>query len=157
MISNNVNCTIDKTDIQILSILMKNATTPYSEIAKKLIVSPGTIHVRMKRLQERGIVNSSQLIVNEKQMGCTITSFMGIHLSNGSLVPKAVIQLKKIPEVVELHYTTGKYSLFAKVICRDAEHLRKVLIENIQPVEGIEGTETFISLEESVKRQIKID
>lgn len=156
MISSASNYTIDKTDTQILSILMKDATTPYSEIAKKLIVSPGTIHVRMKRLQELGIVNSSQLIINEKKMGRTIISFMGIHLNNGSLCQQAVTKLKKIPEVIELHYTTGKYSLFAKIACKDTDHLRKVL-ENIQPIEGVERTETFISLEESIKRQIKID
>lgn len=157
MATNASDYTIDKTDIQILSILMKDATTPYSEIAKKLIVSPGTIHVRMKRLEEIGIVSSSQLIINEKKMGRAIISFMGIHLNNGSLVQQAVTKLKKIPEVIELHYTTGKYSLFAKLACKDADHLRKVLIENIQPIEGVERTETFISLEESIKRQIKID
>ena len=149
--------TIDKTDVQILSLLMKDATIPYSEIAKKLIVSPGTVHVRMKKLKEAGIIKSSQLIIDEKKLGFGTISFMGIHLNRGSQYHQALIKLKKIPEVVELHYITGKYSMYAKLICKDSDHLRKVLNDNIQTIEGVERTETFISLEESIKRQIKIE
>jgi Lrp/AsnC family transcriptional regulator for asnA, asnC and gidA len=136
-----LNSEIDNLDIQILSILMKNATTPYTEIAKELIVSGGTIHVRMKKLEELGVIKGASLEVDPQKLGYDITAFLGIFLEKG----------------VELHYTTGSYSIFAKIICHDTMHLREVLNEQIQGVKGIQRTETFISLEETIKRQITLE
>ncbi|MBL4678852.1 MAG: Lrp/AsnC ligand binding domain-containing protein [Mucilaginibacter sp.] len=151
------NLEIDNLDIQILSILMKNATTPYTEIAKELIVSGGTIHVRMKKLEEMGVIKGASLEVNPQKLGYDVTAFLGIFLEKGSQYNDAVVQLKKVPEIVELHYTTGSWSIFAKIVCHDTNHLREVLNEQIQSVSGIQRTETFISLEESIKRQISLD
>lgn len=151
------NLEIDKLDIEILSILMKNATTPYTEIAKELIVSGGTIHVRMKKLEEMGVIKGASLEVDPQKLGYDITAFLGIYLEKGSQYQEAVTQLKKINEIVELHYTTGSWSIFAKIVCHDTNHLREVLNENIQSVKGIQRTETFISLEESIKRQITLE
>ncbi len=151
------NSEIDNLDIQILSILMKNATTPYTEIAKELIVSGGTIHVRMKKLEELGIIKGANLEINPQKLGYDICAFLGIFLEKGSQYNNAVKQLKTVNEIVELHYTTGSWSIFAKIICRDTTHLREILNEQIQSVEGIQRTETFISLEESIKRQIILD
>ena len=151
------NLEIDNLDIQILSILMKNATTPYTEIAKELIVSGGTIHVRMKKLEELGVIKGASLEVDPQKLGFDITTFLGIYLEKGSQYHEAVKQLKAINEIVELHYTTGEWSIFAKIVCHDTTHLREVLNERIQSVPGIQRTETFISLEESVKRQISLD
>ncbi|GAA4923273.1 Lrp/AsnC ligand binding domain-containing protein [Mucilaginibacter defluvii] len=151
------NLEIDNLDIQILSILMKNATTPYTEIAKELIVSGGTIHVRMKKLEEMGVIKGASLEVDPQKLGYDITAFLGIYLEKGSQYQEAVAQLKKINEIVELHYTTGSWSIFAKIVCHDTNHLREVLNENIQSVSGIQRTETFISLEESIKRQITLE
>ncbi|WP_033563396.1 Lrp/AsnC ligand binding domain-containing protein [Sphingobacterium sp. SYP-B4668] len=153
---NYSNYDLDSLDIQILSILMEDASIPYTEIAKKLIVSGGTIHVRMKKMEELGIIRGSNLIINPQKVGFDITAFLGIYLDKGSQYADAVEQLKKIKEVVELHYCTGQYSIFAKIICRDTGHLRKVLNEDIQSVKGIQRTETIISLEESIKRQISL-
>lgn len=147
---------LDNLDTQILSILMNNASIPYTEIAKKLIVSGGTIHVRMKKMEELGIIRGSNLIINPQKIGFDITAFLGIYLEKGSQYNHAVEQLKKVKEVVELHYCTGTYSMFAKIVCRDTTHLRKVLNEDIQAVKGIQRTETIISLEESIKRQISL-
>lgn len=147
---------IDKLDRQILDILMKDAKTPYTEIAKKLYVSGGTIHVRMKKLDELGIVKGANLIVDYSKLGYDISAFLGIYLDKGSLYDHVADQLSKIPEVVGAHYTTGLYSIFAKIICRDTEHLREVLHDKIQPIPGIQRTETFISLQESVNRPIQI-
>lgn len=147
---------LDNLDTQILSILMNNASIPYTEIAKKLIVSGGTIHVRMKKMEELGIIRGSNLIVNPQKIGFDITAFLGIYLEKGSQYNHAVEQLKRVKEVVELHYCTGTYSMFAKIVCRDTTHLRKVLNEDIQAVKGIQRTETIISLEESIKRQISL-
>lgn len=147
---------LDSLDIQILSILMEDASVPYTEIAKKLVVSGGTIHVRMKKMEELGVIKGSNLQINPQKVGFDITAFLGIYLEKGSQYKRAVEQLKEIKEVVELHYCTGTYSMFAKIICRDTNHLRHVLNESIQSVEGIQRTETIISLEESIKRQIKL-
>ncbi len=150
------NLEIDNLDIDILSILMNDATTAYTEIAKELIVSGGTIHVRMKKMQDMGIIKGSNLIVDAQKVGYDICAFLGIYLEKGSIYHDAVKELKKIKEIVELHYTTGNYSMFAKIICRDTGHLRYVLNDEIQAVPGIQRTETFISLEESIKRQITL-
>ncbi len=151
------NLEIDNLDIQILSILMKNATTPYTEIAKELIVSGGTIHVRMKKLEEMGVIKGASLEVDPQKLGFDITAFLGIFLEKGSQYNDAVKQLKTVKEIVELHYTTGSYSIFAKIVCHDTTHLREVLNEQIQSVKGIQRTETFISLEETIRRQISLD
>lgn len=150
------NLEIDNLDIEILSILMNDATTAYTDIAKELIVSGGTIHVRMKKMQDLGIIKGSNLIVDAQKVGYDICAFLGIYLEKGSIYHDAVEQLKQVKEIVELHYTTGAYSMFAKIICRDTTHLRHVLNDEVQAVPGIQRTETFISLEESIKRQITL-
>lgn len=147
----------DNLDLQILGILMEDATIPYTEIAKKLIVSGGTIHVRMKKMQDLGVLKGSHLIIDPQKIGYDICAFLGIFLEKGSQYKDAVENLRGIKEIVELHYCTGLYSMFAKIICRDTTHLRHVLNEDIQGVKGIQRTETFISLEESIKRQITLD
>ena len=150
------NLELDNLDIQILSILMEDATIAYTEIAKKLIVSGGTIHVRMKKMYDLGIIKGSNLIIDPQKIGYDVCAFLGIYLEKGSQYKDAVDRLREINEIVELHYCTGAYSIFAKIICRDTNHLREVLNEGIQGVKGIQRTETFISLEESIKRQIKL-
>lgn len=147
---------LDELDIQILTLLMNDASMPYTEIAKKLVVSGGTIHVRMKKMLELGIIKGSVLTVDTQKIGYDITAFLGIDLEKGSQYSDAVKQLQKVKEVVELHYCTGQYSMFAKIICRDTTHLRKVLNEDIQSIKGIMRTETIISLEESIRRQISL-
>lgn len=147
---------IDLLDRKILTILMEDAVVPYTEIAKKLDVSAGTIHVRMKKLTEMGVVVGSQLIVNPTVIGYDICAFIGIFLDKGSAYQDARKQMEAIPEIVELHYTTGVYSIFAKILCRDTNHLREVLNEKIQPIHGIQRTETFITLEQGFSRQINI-
>ncbi len=147
---------IDNVDLEILSILMQDATTPYTDIAKRMIISAGTVHVRMKKLIELGIVNGSFLEINPQKVGYDVCAFLGIYLEKGSQYKDAVAAINKIPEIVELHYTTGNYSMFAKILCKDTNHLRQVLNEKLQPIVGIQRTETFISLEESIKRQIAL-
>jgi Lrp/AsnC family transcriptional regulator for asnA, asnC and gidA len=150
------NFQLDKLDKQILSMLMKDATIPYTEIAKELVISAGTVHVRMKKLIDTGVVLGSHLQINPAKIGFDVCAFLGIFLEKGSEYNDAVVRLKKVPEVVELHYTTGVYSMFAKIVCRDTQHLREVLNEHIQTIKGVQRTETFISLEESIKRQVEI-
>ena len=147
---------IDKLDRQILSILMKDAKIPYTDIAKKLYVSGGTVHVRMRKLEELGIVKQANLMVNHDQLGYDISAFIGIYLDKSSLYKEVIAALKLIPEVVAAHYTTGNYSIFLRIICKDTEHLREVLSQKIQGILGIQRPETFISLEENIRRPIYI-
>jgi len=148
---------IDYIDRQILSILMKDANKAYTEIAKEIHVSGGTVHVRMKKLREDlGIVKGAHLEIDYSKLGYDITAFLGIYLNNSSLYDEVSEELKQIPEVVGAHYTTGNYSIFAKIICKDTNHLREVLHDKIQKIEGIQRTETFISLDESINRSIDI-
>jgi Lrp/AsnC family transcriptional regulator for asnA, asnC and gidA len=146
---------IDKLDRQILSVLMEDAKTPYTDIAKQLYVSGGTIHVRMKKLEQMGIVKSASLDVDYTKLGYDICAFLGIYLDKSSLYTNVSVDLKNIPEVVSAHYTTGLYNIFAKIVCQDTDHLRRVL-NKIQRIEGIQRTETFISLENSIERPIQL-
>lgn len=152
----NKNVTIDEVDIKILSLLMQNANMPYTEIGKKIHVSGGTVHVRMTKMEEAGIVVGSQLVIDHTKLGWDISAFLGIYLDKSSLYEEVAKQLTEIPEVVSINYTTGIYSIFAKIVCRDTVHLREVLHDKIQKVQGIQRTETFISLEESLNRSVPL-
>lgn len=143
---------LDPLDYKILEILVEDANLPYTEIGQRLDVSGGTVHVRMKKMESLGIVKGAQLLIDYSKIGWDITAFLGIYLDKSSLYEDVAKQLEAIPEVVNIHYTTGIYSIFAKIICRDTQHLREVLHDKIQRVKGIQRTETFISLEESLIR-----
>ena len=148
------NYQIDNIDRGILSELMINAKVPYTEIAKKLIVSAGTIHVRMKKMEEAGIVKNSRLHINYELLGFDMTAFLGVYLEKGSTYTDVIQQLNLIPEIVEAHYTTGVYSIFAKIRCKNTKHMRQILNEEIQSIKGIQRTETTISLEQSIDKHI---
>ena len=148
------NYEIDNIDLKILNILMEDAKIPYTEVAKRVFVSGGTVHVRMKKLEEMGVVTGTTLKMDYSKLGYDVTCFMGIYLEKSSLYDNVVAKLKEIPEVVKVHYTTGNYNIFLKIHCKDTKHLRDVLHDKIQYVEGIERTETFISLEESLNRHL---
>ena len=150
------NLQIDKTDLQILKILMEDAKRPYTEVAKRVFVSGGTVHVRMNKLQEAGIVEKTTLKVNYAKLGFDITAFLGIFLEKSAFYDRVLAKLKSIPEITNIHYTTGNYSMFCKIHCRDTNHLKEVLHDKIQQVDGIERTETMISLEESLDRNLDL-
>ena len=145
---------IDNVDLKIISLLNEDAKTPYTEIAKKVFVSSGTVHVRMKKLEDMGVVKSATLTIDFSKLGYDISAFLGIYLEKSSLYDSVIEKLKGISEVVSAYYTTGNYSIFAKIICRDTNHLRLVL-DKIQKVEGIDRTETLIVLEESINSPIQ--
>lgn len=147
---------IDKIDIQIINAMMEDAEISYAELGKKLFVSAGTIHVRIKKLQEAGIVKGTRLKVDTKKLGYDITAFVGIYLEKSSLYDDVAEELKKIPEIVRLNYTTGNYSMFLEIVCHDINQLRSVLHDHLQKIKGIERTETLISLEEGINRNVRI-
>jgi Lrp/AsnC family transcriptional regulator, regulator for asnA, asnC and gidA len=152
--SHNLN--IDKLDLQIISEMMHNAEISYADLGKKLFVSGGTIHVRMKKLQEMGIVKGTKLHVDLKMIGYDVIAFIGIYLEKSSMYDTVAKELRKIPEMVRLNYTTGSYSMFAEIICKDITQLRRILHDELQKIKGIERTETLISLEESFYRTINV-
>lgn len=152
----NVHYEIDDLDKQILNILIEDANTPYTEIASRLIVSAGTIHVRMKKLQDLGIVLKSTLLVDPMKLGYDMTAFLGVYLEHGSDYELVIKELEKIPEVVEAYFTTGDYSIFIKIHCRNTQHLYDLLNHRIQSIKSVVRTDTLISLAESIRRQIKL-
>lgn len=149
------NYEIDNVDLKILALLTEDAKMPYTEVAKRVFVSGGTVHVRMRKLEELGIVQGTTLKMDYSKMGYDITAFLGIYLEKSSLYDQVIKKLYNIPEIVKIHYTTGNYNIFIKMHCRDTNHLKDVLHDKIQKVEGIERTETIISLEESLNRHIQ--
>lgn len=148
---------IDNIDVKILSLLSQDAKMPYTEIAKKVFVSGGTVHVRMKKLEKMGIVQGYTLKLDYTKLGYDLSSFIGIYLQKSSLYDKVLEELRKIPEIVTIHYTTGNYSIFCKIYCQDTKHLKDVLHDKIQKIPGIERTETIISLEESLTRNVQLN
>ena len=145
---------VDKLDLQIIEEMISDAQISYAELGKKLFVSGATIHVRIKKLQEMGVVKGSRLSVDFKQLGYDVIAFIGIYLEKSSLYDAVAAELGKIPEIIRLNYTTGSYSMFAEIVCKDINQLRAVLHDGLQKIQGIERTETFISLEESFTRSV---
>jgi Lrp/AsnC family transcriptional regulator for asnA, asnC and gidA len=150
------NYELDDTDRKILDLLMQDAKMPYTEIARKVHVSGGTVHVRMARLEELGIVKGATLQIDYQKLGYGVNAFLGIYLLKSSVYGSVAAQLREIPEVVSIHFTTGAYGIFARIVCRDTQHLRDVLHDRMQLIEGIERTETLISLEETLNRPIQL-
>src|SRR3954471_19682909 len=147
---------LDKLDYQIIYEMMETAEISYADLGKKLFVSGGTIHVRIKKLQELGIVQGTKLHINHKVLGYDVIAFIGIYLEKSSLYDTVAKELKKIPEIVRLNYTTGNYSMFAEVVCKDIQQLKFVLHDELQKIKGIERTETFLSLDESFSRNVVV-
>lgn len=147
---------IDELDKKILALVSKNARIPYLEIARECNVSGAAIHQRIQRLMKVGVITGSEFVISPKSIGYSTCAFMGIFLEKAALYDEVLKKLETIPEIVECHYTTGGYSLFVKVVTKDNEHLKDILSDELQKIEGIERTETFISLEENFKRQFPI-
>lgn len=147
---------IDNLDRKILNIITKNARTPYLEVARECNVSGAAIHQRVQRLIRTGVIQGSEFKVDPVAVGFRTRAYVGIYLEQAGHYRKVVEALEKIPEIIECHYTTGNYSLFVKVYAHDNEHLRIILTDRIQAVPGVTRTETLISLEESINRQIPV-
>ena len=147
---------IDGIDKTILRALMKDARTPILEIARAVGISGAAIHQRLRKLESSGLIAGSKFIINPKALGYTTMAFVGVFLDKAKSNSDAVKQLKRIPEVLECHYTTGNWSVLIKILCKDNEHLMSVLNKEIQTISGVSRTETFISLDQQIDRQLKI-
>ncbi len=147
---------LDKLDLQIIQHMIVDAGISYADLGKKLFVSGGTIHVRIKKMQEMGVVKGTKLDVDMKLLGYDVIAFIGIYLEKSSLYDSVAKDLQKIPEMVRLNYTTGNYSMFAEIVCKDITQLKLILHDELQKIKGIVRTETLISLEESFARTVQV-
>ncbi len=147
---------IDNLDKKILSILSKNARIPFKEVAEDCNVSRAAIHQRVQKLIEGGIITGSGFDVNPKSLGYRTCTYVGITLERGSMYKEVVKRLELIPEVVECHFTTGPYTMMVKLYARDNEQLMMLLNGQLQEIPGVVATETLISLEQSIKREIPV-
>lgn len=145
---------IDKTDQKILSFLVNNARMPFLEIARECGISGAAIHQRVKKMEANGVITGSRLLVKPGALGLEVCAFISIALSEANKYSKVVAELKKIPEIVECHFVTGKASLLVKVYCFDNDHLMEVLLNTIQNIPFIQSTDTMISLDQSFERQV---
>lgn len=145
---------IDAIDQKILGFLVKNARMPFLEIARECGVSGAAIHQRVKKMENSGIITGSRLLVKPQALGLNVCAFIGMSLDQANSYPEVVEALKKIPEVVECHFITGQHALLLKIFCFDNDHLMKILIETIQNIPGVEKTETWISLDQAIERQV---
>ncbi|QLB39762.1 MULTISPECIES: transcriptional regulator AsnC [Mannheimia] len=151
---NNVKLEIDKLDQQILRCLIKDARTPYTEMGKNFGVSAATIHVRVEKMRQAGIIESTKIVVDERKLGYDVCCFIGIILRSAKDYDKVIAKLNEFDEVVEAYYTTGNYSIFIKVMTHTIEELHSVLAGKIQSIDEIQSTETLISLQNPILRDI---
>lgn len=147
---------LDRIDQIILKRLMNNARTPILSIAREIGISGAAIHQRLRKLEAAKLIEGSKLMVNPKALGYNSLAFIGIYLDTASKYKNAIKRLKEIPEVVESHYTTGNYAILVKIWCKNNDHLLRLLNDKIQAIPGISRTETFLSLEQQIDRQITL-
>lgn len=147
---------IDGIDKIILNHLIQNARTPILKIARDVGISGAAIHQRLRKLEKSGLLAGSKFVLNPKILGYKTLAFVGIFLDSSTKYKEAIKRLKEIDEVIESHYTTGNYGIFVKVLCKDNEHLMQVLNHKIQKINGVARTETFISLDQQIDRQISL-
>ena len=152
----NYKMNIDELDQKILKLITRNARIPFLEVARECGVSGAAIHQRVQRLLNMGVVTGSEFIVNPEQLGYNTCAYMGIHLEKASFHKQVVEQLKAIPEIIECHYTTGQYAIFVKIMTKTNKHLKQIIDDEFQKINGIARTETFMSLELEFGRQVPI-
>lgn len=148
------NHKIDNLDRQIIAALQQDARTPYAELAKRVGVSAATVHVRVEKLRQAGIVAATRAIVNPRALGYDVCCFIGINLKSARDYNAALQRLNELDEVVEAFYTTGHYNIFIKVMTRSIDELHTLLTSKIQTIDEIQSTETLISLHNPISRQV---
>lgn len=148
----NEKVILDNIDRGIIKRLLKDSRIPYHQLASELMVSTGTVHGRVQKLKDSGIIKGSKILVDFEKLGLEMMAFVGINLVNAGDYGKALRKLESFEEVVEVYYTTGKYSLFIKVLTKTAKDLHLFLTEKLQPIGEVQSTETLISLDNPIFR-----
>lgn len=147
---------IDNLDRHILKIVMHNARIPSKDVAIECGVSRAAIHQRIQRMIDMNVITGSGYSVDPHVLGYSTCTYIGVTLERGAMYRNAVPEFEKIPEIVECHFTTGPYTLLLKLYARDNEHLMDLLNNKIQMIPGVVGTETLISLDNSISREIPV-
>ena len=145
---------IDQIDQKILSFLVKNARMPFLEIARECGVSGAAIHQRVNRHEANGVITGSRLLVKPQALGLNVCAFVSVSLSESNRYPEVIESFKKISEIVECHFVTGKYALLLKIYCFNHDHLMEILVNTIQKIPYVQSTETQISLDQAIERQV---
>lgn len=153
--SNNTDYYLDAIDKQIIYMLMDNSKSSLAHISSKVGISTTAVHQRIKKLEHAGVIENTISFLNPKKIGYKVVSYIGMFLDQPSHYPDVIKALNEVNEVVEAHYTTGNYTIFLKVLCKDNDHLMQIL-SKLQKFKGVTRTETFISLEQSIARQLKV-
>lgn len=145
---------LDDIDFKILDLLSENAQMPFTEVAKNLKISPGTVHSRTKKMKNLGVIKGATLNLDYSKIGWKMTVFLGVYLRETMLYKQVINEMELVPEIVKVHHSTGKYDIFAKMHARDSIHYRRVYQEAVLTIEGIKGIESFMSVEECMSRHI---
>ncbi|MCU7615258.1 Lrp/AsnC ligand binding domain-containing protein [Chryseobacterium sp. GMJ5] len=153
--STNVSYHLDPLDKEIIYMLMDNTKSSLAYISKQVGISTTAVHQRIKKLEQAGVIENSISFLNPRKIGYKVVSYIGMFLDQPSHYPDVIKSLQNVNEVVEAHYTTGNYTIFLKVLCKDNDHLMEIL-NQLQKLKGVTRTETFISLEQSIQRQLKV-
>ncbi len=140
---------LDEVDHQILDMLIENTRIPFTDIAKKLLISAGTVHVRVKKMEEAGIIIGSSLTLDYAKLGYSFIAYVGVFLNKTSQTTFVLERIAQIPFVTVAHVTTGKFNIFCKIRARDTNHAKNIIFL-LDDIEGVYRTETMISLEESI-------
>lgn len=149
------NYNLDELDRKILSLVANDARVPFLEVARECNVSGAAIHQRIQRLQQNGVLKGSQFIIDPEALGYGTCAYVGLYLKDPSKFDKVVEELKKIPEVVECHFTTGSYDLFIKMYARTNHHLMTIIHDKLQPL-GLARSETIVSFNAAIDRQLPV-
>jgi Lrp/AsnC family transcriptional regulator, regulator for asnA, asnC and gidA len=140
---------LDEIDLQILDMLIDNTRIPFTDIAKRLLISAGTVHVRVKKMEDQGIIMGSSLSLDYEKLGYSFIAYVGVFLNKTSLTTFVLERIADIPYVTVAHVTTGKFNIFCKIRAKDTKHAKDVIFM-IDDIDGVYRTETMISLEESI-------
>ena len=140
---------LDDIDHKILDMLIENTRTPFTDIAKKLVISAGTVHVRVKKMEQMGLIKGSSLILDYDKLGYTFIAYVGLYVKNSSQIKFIIERIKQIPNVTVAHITTGKFNVFCKIRAKSTTHAKNIIFK-LDEIEGVYRSESMISLEESI-------
>lgn len=145
---------LDDTDVKIINAILGNSRIAITEMAKEIEISNVAIQSRIQKLEKKGILKGYTAFLDYKKLGFTTIAFIGIFLEKAKFYKSVIAQLESISQISEAHFTTGNYSIFAKVHAKNNDHLMEILNTQVQNIRGIARTETFISLEEGILKPL---
>ncbi len=150
---------LDSLDRKILLLLSNDIRISFTDIARQCHVTASAIHQRVQKLTENKVIDNRTFKVDPKALGFNALAYVGvqINLVRNKTHQEVFDHIRSIPEVVECHNITGKYSFLLKIYAKTNEHLKQLLVENLQSVVEVVATETFISLEEGFSRNVPVD